>query len=316
MKLFDTKLLTSKIILITGLTRCGKTALSPIISSFNNCEQFFFSTISENLSVLNYLKIIKNDIAQNLIRKSINEEIFNKIYGRNLNYKKEDYTSVKKYNGIVKYEKRQNLLKTNINIKKIIHINNFPILFHEGLINLKLLETTFNKPYIINISRHPVELISSWLKKRYFGKYFERLENNIITINYKKKNIPFFLKGVEKKINFCKSPEDYVVLMINNLKNKFKINYKKSKLKKKIILLKFDDLMIDPNRVLKELSCRLKLKSSKNTPRTLRMQKFPRLILYKKRSKTKKSILKNLSKDFRKIFLNMIDEYENNKVSF
>ena len=74
--------------------------------------------------------------------------------------------------------------------------------------------------------------------------------------------------------------------------------------------------MINPNRILKELSYRLKLKSSKNTFRTVREQKFPRLISYKKRSKTKKNILLNLSKDFRKIFLKMIDEYENNKVSF
>ena len=59
MKKKNVNLSTNKFIIITGLTRSGKTALTPIICSMRNCEQFFFNTIVENLLIYNYLKIDK-----------------------------------------------------------------------------------------------------------------------------------------------------------------------------------------------------------------------------------------------------------------
>ena len=52
----EINLSSKKFIVITGLTRSGKTALSPIISSLRKCEQFFLSTPSENLLALNFQK--------------------------------------------------------------------------------------------------------------------------------------------------------------------------------------------------------------------------------------------------------------------
>jgi ABC-type lipoprotein export system ATPase subunit len=45
MKKREVNLSTNRFIVITGLTRSGKTALTPLISSMKNCEQFFFNTI-------------------------------------------------------------------------------------------------------------------------------------------------------------------------------------------------------------------------------------------------------------------------------
>ena len=54
----DITLCSKKIILITGMTRSGKTMLCPIISSLKNFEQFFFNTVVENISVMNFMKEI------------------------------------------------------------------------------------------------------------------------------------------------------------------------------------------------------------------------------------------------------------------
>ena len=81
------------------MTRSGKTALTPIICSMRNCEQFFFNTIVENLLIYNYLKLINDEISKSLIIRAINEDVYDKIYGRNLNNKKNDFTNLKKYMG-------------------------------------------------------------------------------------------------------------------------------------------------------------------------------------------------------------------------
>ncbi len=233
MKKKNVNLSTNKFIIITGLTRSGKTALTPIICSMRNCEQFFFNTIVENLLIYNNLKLINDEISKSLIIRAINEEVYDKIYGRNLNNKKNDFTNLKKYMGEVDYKKRILMKKSDLYTKNVLKKNFFPILLHEGLANLKLLENIFNKVKIINISRHPVDIANSWIKKDYVDKYFETSKSNIITINYKNKVLPFFLKDAENKIKFCKSKEDKVILMQSNLKKMFEKNYKLSN--KKII---------------------------------------------------------------------------------
>ena len=310
MKKKNVNLSTNKFIIITGLTRSGKTALTPIICSMRNCEQFFFNTIVENLLIYNYLKLINDEISKSLIIRAINEEVYDKIYGRNLNNKKNDFTNLKKYMGEVDYKKRILMKKSDLYTKNVLKKNFFPILLHEGLANLKLLENIFNKVKIINISRHPVDIANSWIKKDYVDKYFETSKSNIITINYKNKVLPFFLKDAENKIKFCKSKEDKVILMQSNLKKMFEKNYKLSNKKNNIILLKFDDLLLNSENIIKKISKKFKLKISKNFSKALKDQNCPRKIDYLERSKIKKEILKKLSPKFRDIFKKMIYQYE------
>jgi len=100
-----------KIILITGFTRSGKTLLCPIISSLKDCEQFFFSTISENISVLHYMKSINFNTADYMIKRTINENVQDKLLGRNLNNKKNDFTSLNNYKNKNIYIKRMRSTK-------------------------------------------------------------------------------------------------------------------------------------------------------------------------------------------------------------
>lgn len=308
----NVNLSTNKFIIVTGLTRSGKTAVAPLISSMKNSEQYFFNTTVENITIYNYLKLIDDKISKSLIVHALNEEIFDKIYGRNLNYKKSDLTNINKYRGEVNYQKRILMQKSNIFTKKILKKNFFPILFHEALINLKFLEKIFNSPKIINISRHPVDIINSWLKKDYVDEYFKSPESNVITINYRNKTLPFFLKGCESKLKFCNSKEDKIVLMQYNLKNLFEKNYKLSKQKNNIILIKFDDFLLETNKILKDISLKFNLKLSKKINLALKEQNCPRTINFSSRSKTRKTIIKKLSPKFRDIFEKMIYEYENN----
>ena len=244
------------------------------------------------------------------------KEVYDKIYGRNLNNKKNDLTNLKKYMGEINYKKRILMKKSDLYANKILKKNYFPILLHEGLANLKLLEDIFDKTKIINISRHPVDIVNSWIRKDYVDKYFETPKSNIITFNYKKKILPFFLKGSENKLKFCKSNEDKIVLMQSNLKKLFEKNYERSKRKNNILLLKLDDILQETNEALNKISKKFNLKLSNNLKKALKEQDCPRKINYFNRSLIKKKLLKNLSPKFRNIFKKMIYQYENQKKVF
>ena len=312
----EINLSSKKFIVITGLTRSGKTALSPIISSLRKCEQFFLSTPSENLLALNFLKKINFQLSKNIIRRILNEQVADKIYGRNLNLRNEDYSCIKNYNGEIDYNKRAKQEKSREYTKKILKLNNFPILFHEGLVNLNLLNESLNNPKIVNISRHPVDIIKSWKKKNYIDKFFESEESNVITYQYKNIILPFFLKGSEVEIKKCKSNEDKILMMQHNLKKIFKKNYENSSKKRNILLLKFDDLILKPDKVIKIVCKKFKLKTSLKTKKTFRQQRCPRKINFNERTNNQKEISKKLSPYFRNLFEKMIFEYENNYRTF
>lgn len=312
MKDKNISLLTNRFIIVTGITRSGKTAVAPLISSMKNSEQYFFNTIIENLTTYNFLKKIDEKITKNLIIRTLNEEVLNKIYGRNLNTKKYDLTNLHKYKGEVDYQKRILMKKSKSYSKNILKKNYFPILFHEALINLKLIEKVFKEPKIINISRHPVDIVNSWLKKDYVDTYFKRPESNTVTITYKNKILPFFLKGCENKLKLCKSKEDKIVLMQHNLKNLFEKNYRLSKKKKNIILIKFDDFILETRKSLSYITKKFNLKITNKIDQALKEQNCPRKIDYPARLKSKKKIIKNLSPKFRDVFEQMIFQYEHN----
>jgi hypothetical protein len=313
----DIALCSKKIILITGMTRSGKTMLCPIISSLKNCEQFFFNTVVENISVMNFMKEINFSTADHIIKKAINENIQDKILGRNINNKKNDFTSIQNYKNKKIYLKRINSVK-DINFYKSKEFKNnfFPILFHEALFNLELIEKSFDFPKIVHISRHPVDLLSSWFKKNYGGEHYKSPKNTVCTYKFNKKELPFFCVGIEKEILKQKTDEDRIIKMINNLNNIFKKNYFKSLNKENIIMIKYDEFVSNPQRAIKNICFKFDLKKDKFLKAVLKEQKCPRNIDYKKRDKNYKKFSLRLSNENREIFNNMIIKYENNELTF
>lgn len=314
---FDINISAKKIILITGLTRSGKTLLCPIISSLKNCEQFFFSTIAENISVMNYMNKLNFNTAKLIIKKTVNENIQDKVLGRNLNNKINDFTSIDNYKYKSIYLKRirspkKKLFENSKEFKK----NFFPILFHEALLNLRLLETSFDLPKIINISRHPIDLITSWIKKDYGSKHYSSMSNTVLTYRYGKKILPFFCIGIEKEILNQKTKEDKIVKMIDNLNKIFKKNYLKSLNKKNIILIKYDKFLTNPNKFINQICSKFKISKTKHLKIVLKEQRCPRKIDYKQRIKNHQKIFLRLSYENKKILDKMITQYENNKLTF
>ena len=94
------------IIVVSGITRAGKSALCPLISSFNKCEMFFTSPLAENIVYLLTLKKITPEYAKFLLHLIFNEQTYNLIIGRNINLRTSDYTSVKKHRLFKTYIKR------------------------------------------------------------------------------------------------------------------------------------------------------------------------------------------------------------------
>ena len=76
LKLSRSTYLANKIVIVDGLPGCGKTMLSPILSSFDRVELISYAFEVEWICRLNYLKKIDKDAANFMVHNLIDHKIY------------------------------------------------------------------------------------------------------------------------------------------------------------------------------------------------------------------------------------------------
>lgn len=309
-------LVSSNFVFIGGLTRSGKSFLCPIISSFKKAEMFLVDSNIENISYLNALNKISFECAKYLVQLNLNERAYNLFLSRNVNFRKSDYSSVLNSKNFKEYKYRLAYNDGDQIVKKIKKINPiFPIMFHDVMINPKLLLESFPKAKIIYIDRDPTDLVNEWMKKKYYGDFFSNPRN--VTLSYKigKKTLPYWCFNKFKAFIKIRNNLEKVVFFINNLSSIQKKNYRKfkKKYKKRLIIVKFDDLATNSNKTLKIISNNIGTKFTKKTNFFIKKEKGNRKLNYEIKKKNRQKILRSLSPRFQEIFYNLEKEYKNFK---
>jgi hypothetical protein len=311
----DIKLMSSKLVFIGGVTRSGKSFLCPIASSFKNFEMFFMSSIAENISYIDRLKKIDSKYSSFLFKLIFNEIIYNLNIGRNLNQRKTDYTSISNFKNPKMYYDRMKNFEGDEIIKKIDkEKNSYPVMFHDPLINPELILNSFPDSKIIFVDRHPVELIDEWIKKKYSSNFYKNPRNVTLTIKYKNQNFPYWCKKKINKIYHAKNEYIKTIYSLSELVFQQKTTLKNlnKKLKKRILLIKFDQLVqntnFEINKAVKFLNCKI----SKKTKKTINKQKGNRKINYQIREKKKQKILELLDKESLRVFSKLEKNYNEN----
>ena len=296
--------LTDNLIFLGGVTRSGKSFLCPIVSTFKKTEMFICNSVAENIYYLNYLKMINDDCASYLFKHIYNEKIYNLNIGRDLNRRQFDYSSINRYKNSKIYSQREKSKKEgDIKIQDIKkNKNNYPIMFHDILINPNFIFKSFPKSKVIFIERDPVDLIYEWKQKKYYGQFYSNPRNTTLAFNLKKKtSYPFWCKGYEK--GFAKLDNSYekTIFLLEKLYGIQKKNYLKYKKKyiKNILLLKFEKLTQETEIEIKKVEKFLSLKKSKFTFSEIKDQNGNRKDSSLIRKTRRDKIIKNVSIKFK-----------------
>lgn len=303
-------LLTNKFIFIGGVTRSGKSFLCPIVSSFKKTEMFTVNSVAENIYYLNFLKLIDDESASYLFKHIYNEKIYNLNIGRDLNWRKFDYSSITKYKNPKIYRQRQESKKEgDIKIKEIRNsMHNYPIMFHDVLINPKFILKSFPKSKIIFIDRDPVDLIYEWKMKKYYGDFYSNPRNTTLAFKYNSKDMyPYWCKGYEHQFIKLKNVYEKTIFLLDKIYSVQKKNYLKykKKFKKNLLIINFEKLTKQTTDEIKIIEKFLNLKSSKSTILEIKKQNGNRDYLKLVRQKRKEKILKSISQNFKKKLIDL-----------
>ncbi len=310
-KIPDTKIFSSKLVFVGGLSRCGKAFLCPIVSSFKNSEMFICEPVSENIYHAHYLKKIDYDLAKFFLKRIYNERIYNLNIGRNLNKKVGDYSSITKFKDPKIYFERENSGKNKSN--KNFKSNSFyPIMFHDVMLSPQLILDSFRDVKIIYIDRHPVDIIIEWIKKGYDGKHSSSKKNTGLSFYYKNKFYPYWWFGNEKNFFKIKNKLERIILVLKKIYIDQKINFIKFKKRypQNFFYVNYDVMTSKTDHTIKKIIKFLNTKNDKNTFKIVKRENGNREIDINDRFNKRDYIVKRISKKYLKILNNLEKTYE------
>lgn len=264
----------SKIVFVSGNTRSGKALVLKIIASLQGVEKSNVNFTMEQANFLTHTKDISKKAAIYFLRRSFSILDYNLRIGREINLRKNDFTSIynyrqpKRYLNNLKFDEGDKVIKFLKKEKTII-----PLMVHNGLLNSNLFEA-FSNFVFFEMIRNPISTIFSWLNKGYDDKFYNSYRASCLTLKFKNKIIPYYAWGWEEKYiklnKYERIIEMFFILEKEKEKTLKKIN------KNKIFYIKLEKLHSQPHTILQKIEKVLKKKRTNYTYKVLKQEKLPR----------------------------------------
>lgn len=274
---------------------------------------FFCNSIAENVYFLNYLKILDDETASYLFRHVYNEKIYNLNIGREINKRKYDYSSIYNYKKSDIYIQREKSINEgDLIIGKIKkEKNNYPIMFHNVLLNPNFIFKAYPKSKVIFIERHPVDLIFSWIKKKYYGKFYSNPRATTLSFKSKKITYPFWCDRYHEEYAKLNNIYEKTIFLLEKLYVIQKKNFLKFKKKysKNILLVKFEKLTEETDNEIIRIEKFLNLKKSKFTAFEIKKQRGNRNSKNILRDTRREEVINNIGEKFKKKLIELEKMY-------
>jgi len=304
--------LTPNLVFIDGLTRCGKSIFSPLIGTFERCEQIRFFSLIEQLIPAIMTESIELDFCRSLLRTQLNEFAYDMMLSRNANFRKGEQTSIYNHPEPEIYENRLNKPEGDGVISEIRSNERIiPIMTHDMMASMdSLIQLNLNFK-MIEIYRHPIDLINSQFQRGWGKRFGNDPRAFTLTVSKMGALYPWYAIGFEDMWESF-SELERVVWMTLTLLEKSVTNHKELTDKQNLLSIRFEDLVTTPNPVIAKITQFLRTQETKNTWEVLEKSNIPRMIDKGKRISTFKHINKSIRPDLRKSLEQTVNNYESN----
>jgi len=258
--------------IVAGMPRSGKSLLAPLISSMDESEMFHMDFLVETFPALKDLNMLSPDGLVYLLQYSIHTLSYNRAIGRNMNIRVSDETSVWQSKNPQNYFER---LLTNDGAEFLHNCSDtykFPLILvlHNALTYVDFLYKAFEKIKVINICSHPIDIVDAWMKKKYGQDIYAERGVALPVVKWKNSIIPIYAQNWEDEYLFL-SEIDRVISMLYQLHLKENISLSKviAQDKSKLLMVNYDELVMNSNEELIKISNYLKKSKTLFTDKTL-----------------------------------------------
>lgn len=304
--------IAKNILFIDGISRVGKSLFSGIIPSLNKMEHIQFYSLIERIIPAISLGTIEIDFAKSLIRTDMNELAYNIKISRNVNFRLEDQTGIFNYKDPKLYFNRLNKNEGQRVIEELRETEcNIPIQSHDLLVNLEYLNQLEIDYRMIEIFRHPVDVINSWWQRGWGERFCSDPQSGTLTISYNTHITPWYCAGFEKEwLNL--NPVERCVELVILLTYRSIEQYKKAEKRNRIYILTFEDFVTNPDTKIAEICSFLNTTTTEYTNQFIHKANCPRDINMKERDSKLTKIKNNINITLFEKLNKISREYEDN----
>ena len=272
------ELIRSRVCLVDGLTRTGKSLVCQLFPAFEGMEHPHFLTLLEQILPMMEHQAISTDAAKALIRLHLNEFFCDYILARKANFRPNELTSIfrslnpqKFFENLNKQDKPENLQEFEKN-----NSNYFSFMTHDILTHFDLFKA-LELPYqIVTIYRDPIDTVWSWYK-RGWGTRFTEDSRSFTTLveSDKEQKLPWWCLPIKDLYDKSK-PIERCILMHNLLLKRAIYNTKNLTWNNGILVLKFEDVCQNPIQAMHSISKFLNLTIDYRYPSYFEQAEVPR----------------------------------------
>lgn len=279
-KLSPPKALYNQVLFLDGTPRAGKFLLGKICSNFERVETFQYVGFLEHIPILDSLNLVEKSAAISMMQIILSSSIYDLAIGRGLNLRKEDSSSVLNTTDYKKYldrAKNKDGIDAIFKLKKLNRLPSF--LIHECLPHISFFLEVFPYLQMIHIQRHPIDLSYSWLHRGWGKRYGVDPLAFIPTIKNNNGPAPWFTRNWKQ--DYVEMSEvDRVINSICTLQDLSLQSYGKlnKKMKKKILIISYENFFSNPNLIVNKLSTFLKSRPLPNMKEILEREGCPKEI--------------------------------------
>lgn len=304
--------ISKNIILIDGITRCGKSLLSNLIPTLKNVEQIQFMVLIEHLIPALSFGVVKKDFVKSSLRTLMNELAYNCLLSRNLNFRKTDQTGVYNHRNINEYLKRLEREEGDEIVKDLRDKEfSFPFMTHDLMVNLEYLDQLDLDYKMIQMYRHPIDNIYSWFTRGWGDRFDNDPRSFTLSLKYENNVLPWYCSGYEKEWLQYNSMERCVRAAIDLLYRSID-QHKKAKFPNKIHTITFEDFVQNSNIEMKKISLFLGKDITDSMELYMKKARCPRILKNQDRKNKLQKFKSGISNKLYQELLIISDRYENN----
>ncbi|MBI3378819.1 MAG: sulfotransferase domain-containing protein [Nitrospirae bacterium] len=312
------KPLVKKLVLLDGFARAGKFFAGKIISNLKKMDYFQAVYALEQIPFLYRLDTITEDAAIALIRKIVDEHAYNIRIGRNLNLRYGDASSLFNSYEVDEYIRRSmnQFGEINLTADKIIDSfwkgNRYSLfVVHEVLPNMQLFFKAYPALKIIELIRHPVDVIHSWYLRGWGRRFGLDPLSFIPVINGNKGPIPWHAYEWRKEYE-ASCEADRVIKGVAALTEMCEQTYQSlsAKQKRQILFVRYENVVENTYAEIERICAFLNTEPSGGMPVIMAREKCPGKISLNERARKISDLKKNADKKAFELMMKLSDDYE------
>jgi hypothetical protein len=253
------------LVFVDGITRCGKSIFSGVISSLEDMEHIQFTSLLEHIVPAVGLGAMDINLANSLLRLYFNELAYNLQLSRNVNFRSSDQTGIDNYKEPNIYKDRLNVREGD-DIAKLLRERRILIPFqtHDLMVDLDVIEKLDINCKIIELYRNPVDNLYSWWDRGWGDRFTDDPRAFTLSILHNDSLLPWYNAGFEEQFLKFNPYEKCLYTGMSLIKESIK-KHKSAKKPENILPILFEEMVQRPNPQLKRIEGFLKTKKSKFT---------------------------------------------------